>query len=455
MLGVAAEQIKTQTRRALIVGLGQTGLSCARFLGRLGVDFDIADSREHPPALASFSEEFPQVSPRLGHFDPQFFEHAQELILSPGVSVETPAIASAAAAGVHVIGDIELFARHASAPIVAVTGSNGKSTVTALVGEMARDQDRQVGVGGNIGTPALELLADKEPELHVLELSSFQLETTRTLDAAAAVVLNVSADHLDRHSTMDSYLSAKRRVYRGHGIMVVNRDDPRVMAMVERNRRVIRFGLGPPQPGDFGLIRRDGDEWLAWGQDLLMPCAELRLRGRHNVANALAALALGCAVGLGVDDMLRTLRRFGGLPHRCQWVAQQAGVDWYNDSKGTNVGAALAAIEGLEPAGKLVVIAGGEGKGADFRPLRAAVSKRVRALILIGRDAPRLEQALDGLVPVSYAADMVQAVDSARSLARAGDAELLSPACARFDMFQDFRERGEAVEAAVIGRGTA
>ncbi len=450
--GVAANQANKDMRRTLIVGLGQTGLSCARFLARQGMVFDVADSRADPPGLASFAREFPDVSPSLGGFDNAAFEHAAQLVVSPGVSVREPAIAAAAAAGVPVIGDIELFARHARAPVVAVTGSNGKSTVTTLVGDMAKDQGRLVGVGGNIGTPALDLLAASEPELYVLELSSFQLETTSSLNAAAAVLLNVSADHLDRHATMDGYLAAKRRVYRGEGTMVVNRDEPLVANMAGPNRQVLGFGLSVPKGSDFGVLSRNGEDWLVQGDEPLLACRELRLVGRHNLANALAALALGQAVGLSLDGMLQTLRRFGGLSHRCQWVAQQADVDWYNDSKGTNVGAAVAAIEGLETRGKLVVIAGGDGKGADFVPLREPVRARVRALVLMGRDGPQIEQAMAGVVPVTYAADMARAVAAARNLARPGDAVLLSPACASLDMYRDYRERGDVFVEAVTGR---
>ncbi len=453
MRSVAAQQANRETRRTLIVGLGQTGLSCARFLHRLGVPFDMADSRTAPPGLATLAREFPGVTPRLGGFDSKAFAHAEQLIVSPGVSVREPAVAAAAAAGVPVIGDIELFARHARAPVVAVTGSNGKSTVTSLLGVMAEDQGRAAGVGGNIGTPALDLLAGPEPEFYVLELSSFQLETTHSLSAAAAVVLNISADHLDRHATLDGYVAAKRRVYRGSGLMVVNRDDPLTTAMAGPNRPVIGFGLGAPSDNDFGVLQQHGENWLAQSDRRLLRRRDLRLAGRHNCANALAALALGQAVGLRLSGMLGTLRRYGGLPHRCQWVARQADVDWYNDSKGTNVGAAVAAIEGLEAPGKLVVIAGGDGKGADFLPLRDPVCARVRALVLMGQDGPRIEQALRGTVPVTYAKDMQQAVAAARERACPGDAVLLSPACASFDMFQDYRERGDAFVQAVTGGG--
>jgi len=435
----------------VVVGLGMTGLSCARFLARRGEPFVVVDSRPEPPGLEALRQVLPGVDVRLGPFDGELLEQAAQLLVSPGLSVRGPVIAQAARAGVPVLGDIELFARHARAPVIAVTGSNGKSTVTELVGQMVRDQGRQVRVGGNIGTPALDCLGPAEPDLYVLELSSFQLETTWSLDAATATVLNVSADHMDRYDCMADYLAAKERVYRGGGVMVVNRDDPRVVGMVAPGRQVFGFTLDLPRGADFGVGQQAGKAWLMGGGQRLMPRSALRMPGRHNTANALAALALGEAMGLAMPMMLDTLQHFGGLPHRCQWVARQGDVDWYNDSKGTNVGATLAAIEGLEPQGSLLLIAGGDGKGADFSPLRAAVARRVRALVLMGRDAPRIEQVMAGAVPVTHASSMAEAVDAARTLAQPGDAVLLSPACASLDMFRDYRERGDVFVAAVTG----
>jgi UDP-N-acetylmuramoylalanine--D-glutamate ligase len=351
------------------------------------------------------------------------------------------------------VGDVELFARQASAPVLAVTGSNGKSTVVELMGELARGQGVSVAVGGNIGTPVLELLSEPEPELYVLELSSFQLETTHTLNAVASALLNVSPDHMDRYPDLDSYAAAKRRVFRGDGVMVVNRDDPLVSTMVEAGRRVLGFTLGRPEGEDFGLSMQDGRAWLAQGDRALMAEDELGLAGRHNTANALAALALGHVAGLVLEPMLDVLRRFRGLAHRCQWVARLDGVDWYNDSKGTNVGATVAAIQGLVPANKLVLIAGGDGKGADFSPLGQAVGERVRAAVLMGRDAPRLESALADVIPVKRAGSMADAVHQAREIARPGDAVLLSPACASLDMFSSYIARGESFVAALKEEG--
>ncbi len=445
----AAHEPGTAGLDPVIVGLGKTGLSCARFLAGQGISFQVVDSRPRPPGLQAFRSEFPDMSLTLGEFQPELFLRAGRLIVSPGVSLEEPAIRQALQTGVPVSGDIDLFVRDARAPIVAVTGSNGKSTVTVLLGEMVRDQDGKACVGGNLGTPVLDLLHTGKPDLYVLELSSFQLETTHALNASAAVVLNVSPDHMDRYHSLQEYADAKRRVFQGAGVMVLNRDDPRVMAMAAPGRKTLGFTLGAPTGDDFGLLVRDGATWLARGERRLMEEKELGIKGRYNTANALAALAVGDAAGLAVAPMLDTLRRFRGLAHRCQWVADHAGVDWYNDSKGTNVGASLAAIQGLQCAGKLVLIAGGDGKGADFSPLRQAIRQRARAVVLIGLDGPRIARAVGGEVPTVFAETMGDAVRKARGLARHGDAVLLSPACASFDMFADYQARGNAFVAAV------
>lgn len=437
-------------QRVLIVGLGKTGLSVARFLSAHGVELAVTDSRPEPPALAELKEELPDVAVFIGGFEPGAFERADRVVLSPGVSLREPAVAAAVHQGVPVIGDIELFARYAPAPVVAITGSNGKSTVTALLAEMARVADRDVRVGGNFGTPALDLLQGPVPALYVLELSSFQLETTSSLNARAAVVLNISEDHMDRYPDLETYAGAKARVYEGTGVMVVNADDPRVAAMARAEREIVRFSLSTPGAGDYGLRHVDGAEWLCRGGERLLPVDALRLRGRHNLANALAALALADAAGLPRAAQLEALQRFPGLPHRMQWVAERDGVTWFNDSKATNVGAALAAIAGA-PGERLVLIAGGEGKNQDFAPLREALAERGRAAVLIGRDADRIEYALQGVVPIAHAADMAQAVALASGLAQPGDAVLLAPACASFDMFRGFEHRGEAYIEAVTG----
>jgi UDP-N-acetylmuramoylalanine--D-glutamate ligase len=434
--------------RSLIVGLGKTGLSCARHLASQGVPLAVTDSRIRPPALAELRESLPDVAVFVGGFDQGAFSAAEQLVVSPGVSLDEPLIRAARARGVPIVGDVELFARAARAPVVAITGTNGKSTVTALVGEMARHVGLRVAVGGNFGPPALGLLegGEREPELYVLELSSFQLETTYSLKPAAAVVLNVTPDHLDRHRTLEHYAAAKARIYEGARVRVVNLDDPLVAGMVPAGDAV-GFTMYPPEAGQFGLVPRGQEPWLAHGPETLVAASELRLVGRHNLANALAALALGRGVGLPLQPMLQALRRSSGLPHRCQWVASRDGVEWYNDSKGTNVGATLAALQGMP--GRVVLIAGGDGKGQDFSPLRAAVQRKARGTVLIGRDARLIEAALGGVVPVEFARDMREAVARAASMARAGDSVLLSPACASFDMYRNYEERGQVFVRAV------
>lgn len=432
-----------QSFDTVIVGLGATGLACARFLRRQGTEFAITDSREFPPQYHQLLAEQPDVALSLDGFDSRLISNAKRVILSPGVSPSEPAIRGALAAGVEVLGDIELFARHARAPVLAITGANGKSTVTALVAEMARAAGVDTRCGGNLGTPALELLGPPEPALYVLELSSFQLELTHSLNAAAATVLNVTPDHMDRHLSFHEYARAKQRVFNGNGAMVLNRDDPVVARMAVPGRRQLWFSLQDPGEALFGLRRKRGMEWIYHGTDPLLPVAELRLVGRHNVANALGALALGAAADLPRDGMLHALREFRGLPHRCQWVAGDGGIDWYNDSKGTNVGATRAAILGLAENRRIVLIAGGIAKGAEFTELAAASQGSVRAVVVLGRDGPAIARAFQEMVPVEKASDMGEAVSLARGLANAGDAVLLSPACASFDLFNDYAHRGQ------------
>lgn len=444
----------------VVIGLGATGWSCARYLWRQGIGFAVTDSRDQPPHQTSLAAECPGVPVATGRFDRQMIKAAKHLIISPGVSLNEPEIEEAIAAGAEVIGDIELFARRAQAPLVAITGSNGKSTVTTLFTEMARNSGLDVRCGGNLGTPALDLLGphlldDSEPDLYVLELSSFQLETTSSLTPAVATVLNVMPDHQDRYPDLEHYAAAKRRIYGGEGAIVINADDPWAASMVSAGRRILRFTLQEPGMGDFGLRNHRGAPWLMRGRESLLPASELGLSGRHNIANALAALALGTAMDLPVAAMLTALCQFKGLPHRCQWVGSMDGIDWYNDSKGTNVGATCAAIKGLAVERSLVLIAGGIAKGADFRELAEAAAGRVKALVALGEDATALMAALDQ-VPGEYVQDMGEAVARAQSLAASGDAVLLSPACASFDMFRDYQERGQAymdeVKRQVLGQ---
>ena len=432
--------------RALVVGLGKTGLSVARFLTRHSIKLAVVDSRENPPGLADLRELLPDVAVFLGGFDPAAFARATHLIVSPGVALDTPAVHQAIKVGIPVLGDLDLFACMAKAPVVAITGANGKSTVTTLVGLMAEADGRKVRVGGNLGTPMLDLL-DETAELYVLELSSFQLELAKLLEPLAATVLNISPDHMDRYPDVKAYAEAKRRIFRGQGVMILNADDPVVAAMAEPGRRCAWFGLRAAAPLDYGVRSIDGEEWLVRGDEPFLRSAEVRIKGRHNISNSLAALALGDAAGFSRLAMMEALRKFPGLDHRMQWVADIDGVAWVNDSKATNIGACIAALEGLTE--KAVLIAGGDGKGADFSALAPVAAKRLRAAVLMGRDAARLDAVLKAVVPTVRVEKMKQAVEAARMLAQTGDTVLLAPACASLDQYRDYQERGQMFAEAV------
>jgi len=434
--------------RSVIVGLGRTGLSAARHLAARGHRLVVTDSRRDPPGLAELRRLVPQASTALGGFDPAVLEGADQIVVSPGVSLAEPLLRLAAARGLDLVGDIELFAREAGGRVLGITGTNGKSTVTTLVGEFAKAAGIAVRVGGNLGEPALDLLEGPSAAMYVLELSSYQLETTWSLQLEAAAVLNVTPDHLDRYAGVAEYASAKARIFERAATAVVNLDDELVMRMPRPGQRCVGFSLTRGD-ADFRLLSRDGEEWLAAGAEPLLPRSALRLPGRHNAANALAALAVGSVAGLPREAMTGVLQDFRGLPHRAEHVRDRQGVAWIDDSKGTNVGATVAAIAGLD--GPLVLIAGGDGKGQDFAPLAPACDGKVRHAVLIGRDARLVGAALAGSCPVSFAGSMEEAVAAAAAVARPGDTVLLSPACASLDMFRDYAERGEAFAAAARG----
>ena len=430
----------------LVVGLGITGLSVVRHLHKLGESMIVVDSRDIPPALNEFKQSFADVPLHTGKFNKKLFINAQRIVVSPGVPLSDPVLQQARDKGIEITGDIDLFAHEVDAPVVAITGSNGKSTVTTLLTQMAVKAGINAIAGGNIGIPVLDLLNDSK-QLYVLELSSFQLESLNRLPMAAAVVLNVSPDHMDRYTDVNAYAMSKQAIYENASHAVVNRDDSYVSKMLNHQSGITGFTLNEPAAGDFGICDHEGEQFLCYGGDRLIAVSELKIRGRHNVANALAALAMGTSIGLPVPAMLEALKAFPGLEHRTQWVAEVNGVSWFNDSKGTNVGATLAAINGLP--GRHVLIAGGHGKGADFSPLREAAQHRLRAMVLIGEDAENIARAVDQVVPVSFAADMHEAVALAAGLAQQGDNVLLSPACASFDMYRDFVHRGEVFIEAV------
>jgi UDP-N-acetylmuramoylalanine--D-glutamate ligase len=448
-------------RQALVLGLGSSGLSMARWLTRCGARVRVADTRPQPPCAAQLARELPAVPFLAGRFDDALVRGADLIALSPGIAPSEAAIARAAGTGVPVVGDVELFAQAlpslAAPKVLAITGSNGKSTVTEMTGAMCRAAGLRTVVAGNIGLPVLDALLQAEqdaaagrapPDAFVLELSSFQLETTASLDAHVAACLNLSEDHLDRHGSMQAYGEAKARIFHGGGTQVLNRQDAWSRAMALPGRRVFTFGLdAPASDREWGLISTGGEAWLAQGGEKLMAVSQLRVAGLHNAANGLAAVALARAADLAYQPILQALAQFEGLPHRVQQVGQIRGIIFYDDSKGTNVGATVAALNGL--AQKVVLIAGGDGKGQDFSPLRAPVASRARAVVLIGRDRERIAAAVaDTGVPLLRAQDMDEAVEAGYHAAREGDAVLLSPACASFDMFRNYEHRAQVFVAA-------
>jgi UDP-N-acetylmuramoylalanine--D-glutamate ligase len=437
--------------RAVVVGLGKSGFSAARYLLKRGYEVAVTDSRAEPPEwprLTALGRELGRdITVRRGAFDTSLLEGAQLLVVSPGVDTRGAFFDAARKRGLDAVGDIELFAREARAPVAGVTGTNGKSTVTTLLAQMAARTGLRIRSGGNLGEPALDLL-DDSTQLYVLELSSYQLQTTHSLRLAAAAVLNVTPDHLDRYRDFADYAAAKARIFEHCEVAVINLDDPTVASMTAPARRQLSFSLRADSGADYTLMNQDGDRrWLARRGEPLLPLSAMRLSGTHNAANALAALALGEALSLPLASMLEELRTFGGLQHRSQWVAEIAGVTYVDDSKGTNVGATLAAVAGY--AGPLLVILGGEGKGQDFAPLRAAFAGKVRCALLIGRDAATIGAALEGACDCRYADSLEAAVGLAAAMACPGDTVLLSPACASFDMFSDYAQRGRAFVAAV------
>jgi UDP-N-acetylmuramoylalanine--D-glutamate ligase len=431
--------------RALVLGLGRTGLSSARYLDRKGLEVRVADTRDAPPGLTALREQVPGADIHTGAFESTLLDGVAQVVISPGLSLREPVATEALSRGLPVVGDIELFARDAQAPVAAITGTNGKSTVTALLAAIANAAHCPAIAGGNLGEPALDLLELPVPRLYVLELSSFQLETTHSLETATATVLNVTPDHMDRYGSVAEYAAAKARVFDGCEVAVINADDPVVRGMPRAGQRVISFSL-VDAGADYSLVDVP-EPALSCRGEALLPVSGMRLQGTHNVANALAALAMCEALGLPRGPVLEALAAFGGLAHRTQWVADVNGVRYVDDSKGTNVGATLAAVSGL--AGPLVMIAGGDGKGQDFGPLREAFRGKVRHVVLIGRDAGALANSLDGVCSTEIAVDMRAAVLASRAAARHGDTVLLSPACASLDMFRDYAHRGDEFAAAV------
>jgi UDP-N-acetylmuramoylalanine--D-glutamate ligase len=434
----------------VVFGLGATGLSCARFLSERGVAVTVVDTRDNPPQLTALRRELPKVEVCCGQLPLARLLNAEGWLLSPGVPLDHPAVIAARRANIPLLGDVELFARYATAPYVGITGSNGKSTVTTLVAEMIAASGRLVAAGANLGTPALDLLARPTPDYYVLELSSFQLEITDTLAPVCAAILNLSADHLDRHHSFEAYAAAKARILRHANCAVLNVDDPYVAALATHFSADTRWvSLDSAKRAAYTIEQRDDVRWLCANEQAVIPSAALKIKGTHNEFNALAALAITDSIHIPRAAQVDVLQRFSGLEHRCRLVAECDGITWFNDSKGTNIGAAAASITGIFNSRRGVLIAGGQGKGADFRELRTALVDRVHSVVLIGEDAPQIAAAVKDVVDVHHARDMRGAVEQAAQLSRPGEAVLLSPACASFDMFRNYAARGWAFEAAV------
>ena len=428
----------------VVAGLGISGVAAVNFLHEHGYRVAVTDSRKTPPGHDQIPSD---VQTSFSQLDQELLLQAEEIVISPGLDPQLPEIQAAIAQGIAVVSEIQILRRFTDKPIMAITGSNAKSTVTTLIGLMAKDAGVKVAVGGNLGRPALDLTKD-DPELYILELSSFQLETTSNLHAEVAVILNMSEDHLDRHGDMMGYHTAKHRIFQGVKKVVYNRDDSLTRPLVPDATPMQSFGLNAPDMNQYGILKEnDGTMWLARGRERILKSSEMYIQGTHNVANALACLALGEAIGLPLASMLETLKTFKGLEHRCEFVKEVQGVRYYNDSKGTNIGATLAAIDGLGAAiepqqGKVAIILGGQGKGQDFTALRDALSKYAKLAVLIGEDRAVIEQAIAGTTTLLHAVSLQEAVELCQQHTQAHDVVLLSPACASFDMFKGYSERG-------------
>ncbi|MSR13105.1 MAG: UDP-N-acetylmuramoyl-L-alanine--D-glutamate ligase [Gammaproteobacteria bacterium] len=446
-----ANSVSAQIRpdRWVILGLGKTGLSVARFLSAQGEEVVVFDTRSEPPNLKVLSHELPGIKVHTTNFPEDLFRHAKAFVVSPGIALELPVFESARQAGIPIFGDIELFTRHVTAPYIAITGSNGKSTVTTLVSKMIEAAGYSVKAGANLGTPALDLLLPPEPAYYVLELSSFQLECTTGLSAEVACILNITADHLDRHKSIDAYVRAKARILHNADYVVLNADDPLVVEVGKNLHNVHWISTNVDTPKNYGVANHGGSRWLTHEGAPLWPISAIQIKGTHNEFNALAAIAITDRIGVPRAVQRAILEQFPGLDHRCRLVAEHNGVRWFNDSKGTNIGATVAAVGGIFSDRAGVLIAGGQGKGADFRGLRTALINRVHSVVLIGEDAKLIEAVIDDVVSVAYASDMREAVALAARAVRSGESVLLSPACASLDMFDNYEARGYAFEAAV------
>lgn len=429
-----------QNNLHLVIGLGATGFSCVQYLQSKNIPVMVVDTRDNPPKLAECKKCFPNIEIYLGKFSDAVFSKANTIVASPGISLDEPCIKKCIAKNIPVIGDVEIFARDATAPIIAITGSNGKTTLTTLMGELIKNAGYKTIVCGNIGLPVLEALQQSKPDFFVVELSSFQLDTTYSLRAKAAVVINVSADHMDRYATIDDYRASKQRVYQHCEYAIVNKDEPDIWKNLHFKNLPIAFTLEKPNKNEWGIV----DHYLTHGDKKLILISDLILQERHNNQNFLAALAMGFALQLPMENMLQTLKHFSGLPHRCQFVKNINGVAYYNDSKATNVGAAIAAIDSMNQhnKGRLILLAGGDSKGVDLTPLQNPVKKNVSHVILFGKDADLLQTTLANCTKISRVNNLREAIHAAKSIAQSGDIVLLSPACSSLDQFENYAARG-------------
>ena len=483
---MSAQYKKQHMQKKLVFGLGQTGLSCVRFLVREGYDVAVFDTRPNPPLVETINNEFPHVEVTLQNVTESMFDNVDQIILSPGLSLESDELKIANERKIEIVGDIELFAlslndpeKSSNAPVIAITGSNGKTTTTTLISEIFKAAGLNVETGGNIGTPVLELLNKPTPDYYILELSSFQLETTRHLRPAVAVVLNISADHMDRYADLNDYANTKFSVFENAARKVINLDDQWLSAKLDEKSKgkkeyteasaidnsiassvensagstdkFVGFTENKPRESDYGLLKSDEDStvWIAKGAEKYCDSAALKLQGRHQLMNAIAAVAVADACHIDKTVICKVLSEFDGLEHRTQFVESIDGVNYINDSKGTNVGATLAAIKGFDTS--IILLAGGDGKGADFSELAEVVKNKVRYAILFGRDAGLIEKAISNATSVIRAVSLEAAVVQAHELARSGETVLLSPACASFDMFDNYQHRGDVFMQAVRG----
>ncbi len=443
-------QVISTDKRRTIVGMGLTGLSCARYFKSKDLPFRVVDSRQSPALLSDFKKEFPDVELYNGEFLSELFSSEDLLVVSPGVALTEPAIAEALSRGAELSSDIQLFVEATKSPIIAITGSNGKSTVTTLVGEMLKAAGKNAVVAGNIGLPVLEQLqANKDAEIFVLELSSFQLERLDKLNAKAACILNVTEDHMDRYESLQAYHAAKQKVFMGAENIIINRDDKLTETLENKKMQRIDYGLSSADINSFGLKKIERKEWIFFGTKPVVDVNDIKIKGRHNISNAMAAMALSYAVGIDWPPMITALKTFSGLPHRCQWVRDINQVSFYNDSKATNVGAAVAAISGFsKSSGNLILIAGGLDKDSDFEPLARIVDDAVEKVFLIGVDAKKIEVTISNTT-CQLSSSLQEAVNDAYHFAEKGDVVLFAPACASFDMFKNYEDRGDAFMNAV------